>query len=99
LHYWDGIDTHGFAILDQLRSHFAHVESFLMDRPTLMAHKMLWGEEADQVLHDLPRLIDPERALFDDLRDNRICKNLRLEQERIGFGRVRAALATIAQSS
>jgi hypothetical protein len=97
LHYWGDIDTHGFAILDQLRSRFAHVESFLMDRPTLVAHEILWGEEADQVLHDLPQLTDPERALFDDLRDNRIRKNLRLEQERIRFGFVSAALATIAQ--
>jgi hypothetical protein len=98
LHYWGDIDTHGFAILDQLRSRFAHVESFLMDRSTLMAHQILWGEEADQVLHDLPRLNESERALFDDLRDNRIRKNLRLEQERIGFGMVCAALANIVRS-
>ncbi|MGS0754719.1 DUF3322 domain-containing protein [Roseateles sp. GG27B] len=31
LHYWGDIDTHGFAILDQLRAHFPHAESFLMD--------------------------------------------------------------------
>ena len=31
------IDTHGFAILDTLRARFDHVESFLMDRDTLMA--------------------------------------------------------------
>jgi hypothetical protein len=99
LHYWGDIDTHGFAILDQLRSRFGHVESFLMDRPTLLAHETLWGEEADQVLHDLPRLTETERALFDDLRDNRIRNNLRLEQERIGFGMVSAALATIERSS
>jgi hypothetical protein len=92
LHYWGDIDTHGFAILDQLRSRFDQVESFLMDRPTLMAHESLWGEEADQVVHDLPRLTDAERALFDDLRDNRIRKRLRLEQERVGFRWVQAAL-------
>lgn len=95
LYYWGDIDTHGFAILDQLRSRFEHVESFLMDRPTLMAHEILWGEEGDQVVHDLPRLTEVERALFDDLRDNRIRSNLRLEQEMIGFGMVRAALANI----
>ncbi|MCK9396641.1 MAG: DUF3322 domain-containing protein, partial [Methylobacter sp.] len=32
IHYWGDIDTHGFAILDQLRSRFDHVQSFLMDR-------------------------------------------------------------------
>jgi hypothetical protein len=92
IHYWGDIDTHGFAILDQLRSRFDQVESFLMDRPTLMAHESLWGEEADQVVHDLPRLTDAERALFDDLRDNRIRRRLRLEQERVGFRWVQAAL-------
>jgi hypothetical protein len=85
MHYWGDIDTHGFAILDRLRSRFAHVRSFLMDRATLMAHEALWGEEADQLVHDLPHLDQAERALFDELRDNRIRKGLRLEQERIGF--------------
>lgn len=37
IHYWGDIDTHGFAILDQLRSQFDHVESLLMDRDTLLA--------------------------------------------------------------
>lgn len=92
IHYWGDIDTHGFAILDQLRSRFGHVESFLMDRETLMAHEVHWGEERDQVLHDLPRLQGAERGLFDDLRDNRIRPNLRLEQERVGFRWVEAAL-------
>ncbi|WP_116140164.1 DUF3322 domain-containing protein [Trinickia diaoshuihuensis] len=92
IHYWGDIDTHGFAILDQLRCRFPHVRSFLMDRATLIAHETFWGSEADQVVRDLPRLTTQERALFDDLRDNRIRQGLRLEQERIGFGWVRAAL-------
>ncbi|SDW32977.1 DUF3322 domain-containing protein [Thiocapsa roseopersicina] len=93
LHYWGDIDTHGFAILDQLRGRFGRVASFLMDRATLMAHETLWGEESDQVMHDLPRLTASERALFDDLRDNRIRKGVRLEQERVGFRWVETALA------
>lgn len=93
IHYWGDIDTHGFAILDQLRSHFDHVESFLMDRNTLLAFATLWGEEVDQELRDLFRLKPEEKALYNDLRDNRIRKNLRLEQERIGFNWVQAALA------
>ncbi|KAA0082169.1 hypothetical protein CIW54_21095 [Paraburkholderia sp. T12-10] len=92
LHYWGDIDTHGFAILDQLRSRYLHVESFLMDRATLVAHEAFWGEERDQVTRDLPRLTANERELFDDLRDNRIRHGLRLEQERVGFGWVRAAI-------
>ncbi len=98
IHYWGDIDTHGFAILAQLRVRFAHVASFLMDRATLMAHEPLWGEEAAQVLHDLPGLTAAEAALFDDLRDNRLRPNLRLEQERVGFHRVEAALASVLPS-
>lgn len=96
IHYWGDIDTHGFAILDQLRCRFAHVESFLMDHQTLMAHENLWGAEADQVTRDLPRLTEAERALFDALRDNRLRKGLRLEQERVGFQWLKAALAAVA---
>lgn len=92
LHYWGDIDTHGFAILHQLRSRFGHVESFLMDRATLMAHEPLWGEESDQIVRDLPALTDAEGALFNDLRDNRIRRSLRLEQERVAFHRVARAL-------
>jgi hypothetical protein len=95
LYYWGDIDTHGFAILDQLRSQFDHVESFLMDRNTLLSFESLWGEEEKQTLRDLPRLNPEERALYDDLRDNRIRKNLRLEQERIGFGWVESALSVL----
>ena len=43
LYYWGDIDTHGFAILDQLRAHLPHVQSLLMDRETLMAHTGQWG--------------------------------------------------------
>ncbi len=98
IYYWGDIDTHGFAILNQLRSRFGHVESFMMDRETLMVHGSLWGNEKDQVLHDLPLLTTEERGLFDDLRDNRIRKNLRLEQEFIGFGWIESALAQLAGS-
>lgn len=85
IHYWGDIDTHGFGILNQLRGHFEHVESFLMDRATLDAHALVWGSEDKPLLFDLPRLTAGERALYDDLRDNRIREGLRLEQEQIGF--------------
>jgi hypothetical protein len=92
--YWGDIDTHGFAILDELRTHLPHADSFLMDRATLQAHRDQWVEEAQPVRRELPRLSVPERALYDDLRWQRL-GNLqpRLEQERIGFARVEAALA------
>jgi len=92
IYYWGDIDTHGFAILNQLRNKFGHVESFLMDRETLMMHRSVWGNEKDQARQDLPLLTPEEKALFDDLRDNRIRKNLRLEQEFIGFGWLQNAI-------
>lgn len=96
IHYWGDIDTHGFAILDQLRSHFAHVESFLMDRATFDAHAAFWGVEDKPTLADLHRLTTEERSLFDALPDNRIGKTLRLEQEFIGFGWLGRRLQALA---
>lgn len=86
LRYWGDIDTHGFAILDQLRGHFPHAASFLMDRQTLLAHRAHWGEEPEPARHDLPRLTTQEAEVYDDLRFDRLRPRLRLEQERVGFG-------------
>ncbi|MCD2450404.1 DUF2220 family protein [Methylicorpusculum oleiharenae] len=97
IYYWGDIDTHGFAILNQLRSRFSHVESFMMDRETLFTHESLWGNEESQALQDLPLLTTDEQSLFDALRDNRIRKNLRLEQEMIGFNWFQTALAKVAK--
>lgn len=95
IHYWGDIDTHGFAILEQLRRRFGHVESLLMDRATLIAHQDMWGREENQVVRDLPGLTAAERTLFDELRDNRLGVGVRLEQEYVAFGRVRAVLAQL----
>ena len=99
IYYWGDIDTHGFAILDQLRRKFGHVESLLMDHQTLDAHKALWGQESRQVVHDLPCLTPEERRLFDELRDNRPGVGVRLEQEHVGFGRLENALSLISRLS
>jgi hypothetical protein len=96
--YWGDIDTHGFAILDQLRTYFPHARTLLMDRATLLAFEAQWGVEDKQTLRDLSRLNVEECALYDDLRDNRLSSNLRLEQERIGFGWVEAALIALEAS-
>ncbi len=85
IYYWGDIDTHGFAILDTLRSHFPHVVSLLMDRATLEAHRAFWGSEEKPELADLPRLTAEEGAVYDDLRDQRLRAGLRLEQEFIGY--------------
>jgi hypothetical protein len=97
LHYWGDIDTHGFAILDQLRAHHPHARSFLMDRPTLMAHRAQWTDEPQPTLRDLPRLTPEESGLYDDLRWRRLGEQaVRLEQERIAFGAVARASAALA---
>jgi len=96
VHYWGDIDTHGFAILDQLRAHFPHAISFLMDRDTLLAHRSQWITEPQPTQRDLPRLTDDERRLYDDLRWRRLGDEpVRLEQERIAFGRVERAVAAL----
>jgi hypothetical protein len=92
IYYWGDLDTHGFAILNQLRKPLPHAESFLMDEPTLMAHRALWGIEAQPERADLARLNAEESALYDRLRRNHWGNGVRLEQERIGFDFVRGAL-------
>ncbi len=95
VHYWGDLDTHGFAILNQLRTFFPHVKSFLMDRGTLQAFELQWGEEVKQTHCDLSHLTPEEKTIYDDLRYNRIRQGLRLEQERVGFGWVQSALAEL----
>jgi hypothetical protein len=95
IYYWGDIDTHGFGILDQMRSILPTSKSFLMDRQTLVAHQSQWDSEPQPLLRDLPHLDDAESALFDDLRNNRMGMHVRLEQERVGFGWFENALRRI----
>ena len=96
IHYWGDIDTHGFAILDQLRAHLPHARSLLMDRETLIEHRPLWGHEPKPHRRDLARLDGNEQDLYNDLRDNRLGEQLRLEQERVGYGWICARLPRLA---
>ena len=90
--YWGDIDTHGFAILNQLRGFFPHTVSFLMDRETLLAHRQFWGSEPQPQTGDLLRLTTEEQALYDQLRQHTWGVSVRLEQEKIGFRFLAAAL-------
>ncbi len=92
LHYWGDLDTHGFAILHQLRHYFPQVNSLLMDHATLVQHKSVWGFEANQSKGNLSRLNAEETGLYNLLRDNRLGQGVRLEQEHIGFDWVKAAV-------
>ena len=90
--YWGDIDTHGFAILNQLRGFFPHTVSFLMDRETLLAHRQFWGSEPQPQTGDLLRLTTEEQALYDQLRQHTWGGSVRLEQEKIGFRFLAATL-------
>jgi hypothetical protein len=83
LWYWGDIDTHGFAILSRVRSHFPHTRSLLMDRHTLLAHRAHWGEEKHQTSEPPVHLTPAEAQLEQDLRLGTYQPHLRLEQERI----------------
>ena len=58
-------------------------------------HTALLGTEDRPQSAHLSRLTPDERALYDDLRYNRLREGLRLEQEHIGFGWVRSRLAQL----
>jgi len=90
--YWGDIDTHGFAILDQLRGFFPHATSILMDQQTFLAHRALWGVEMQPETGTLTRLNIGESKLYDQLRQNHWGERIRLEQERIGFDFLQEAL-------
>lgn len=81
--YWGDLDTHGFRILDQLRTVHPHVVSVLMDEATLLAHREVWGSEPSPSKAVLSRLTADESALYDGLRSDAFGASVRLEQELI----------------
>ena len=89
--YWGDIDTHGFAILSELRARWPHTRSLLMDEATLAAHRALCVEEPQPAKYLPEHLTPQERRLFANLH-TADGKNLRLEQERIGMEWVKKAL-------
>lgn len=91
---WGDIDTHGFAILDRVRSVLPQAESMLMDGDTLLNHRALWVDEPRPYDGpDLGRLNESERTVFGGLVGNTWGVNVRLEQERLPWPLVLAALA------
>lgn len=96
LHYWGDIDTHGLAILGACRAALPQTESLLMDLPTLLDHRELCVNEPQPFSGPAPAPLTPlERDLFDGLREDRWGVRLRLEQERIGWPYVQAALDSV----
>lgn len=93
--YWGDLDTHGFAILNQLRSHHPHVRSVLMDKSTLMDHRGFWGVEGIQSKGALARLDAAEAELFGELVSGIHGQRIRLEQEQVNW---KYALARIGSA-
>ena len=93
IYYWGDIDTHGFAMLNQVRQYFPLTESLLMNKETLLAHRQLWGEENKPTSRDLDYLRPQEMELYQEIIDNCYGENLRLEQERIGINWLKATLS------
>lgn len=83
--YWGDIDTHGFAILNQLRQVWPQTQSLLMDEATLLEHQALWGVEPQPTQAELTTLTETEQQLYQQLQQNQLGHNIRLEQERISF--------------
>ena len=80
-------------MLDRARRALPQTESLLMDRDTLLAHRALWGEEPQpHPSRDLDRLNADERQVFDELTSGAWGARVRLEQERLPWALVLAAL-------
>lgn len=59
---------------------------------------VFWGREEKPQRNDLHRLTQEELSLYNDLRDNRIREELRLEQECLGFCWVRERINRLLSS-
>lgn len=97
VHYWGDVDTHGFAILSRLRTWLPHVRSLLMDRETFLAHRERWGTEPTPTRARLDRLSVAEGDLYQDLVEDVFGASVRLEQERISWRHVTAALTAVTE--
>lgn len=92
--YWGDIDTHGFEILDRLRSRLPSVRSILMDHQTLLKHRAQWVSEPAPTNRSLTNLTVDEHALYRNLVEGTFGPSLRLEQERVRFALLHDALLT-----
>jgi hypothetical protein len=78
--YWGDIDSHGFQILSEVRTHFPMIKSFLMDRETF---DTFFEEDkgSDTNVEKELCLSQEESDMFQYLKVN----NYRLEQEKIPY--------------
>jgi hypothetical protein len=91
--YWGDLDTHGFGILDRLRQRFPHTRSLLMDRRTLLDHENQWVREGTPLVAHLAHLRPEEAELYRDLVEQTFGPAVRLEQERVSYSAITAAVS------
>ena len=86
--YWGDIDTHGFAILSQVRGYFPQIKSILMGEEVIEKFKFLAVKESlsKRFLGELTHLTKEEHRVFENLKNSLYGEALRIEQERISFG-------------
>ena len=95
IYYWGDIDTHGFDILDKVRSFLPQTKSILMTKEVLLQFRALWVTEDKPFAGNLSHLTDEENRLFCALKDNHWGEHVRLVQERISFECVKMVLDSI----
>ncbi|UWG97976.1 DUF2220 family protein [Dehalobacter sp. DCM] len=95
IYYWGDIDTHGFSMLDQVRSFLPQTRSMLMDERILLNHHHLWSVEEKPFFGQLTRLTADEYKLLCLLQGNSWGRGVRLEQERVSFQQVRDVIEII----
>ena len=98
IHYWGDIDSHGFAMLAQIKLYYPKTQSLLMDRQTLLHCKTFWQSENTPCTlsnDQLALLTQQEHKLCQQLAESFATKNLRLEQEIIPFDMLLDALKVL----
>ncbi len=85
--YWGDLDSHGFAILDHLRTLYPRAQSLMMDATTLDAFRDFIVPGSPATADFLPHLTPEEAALHAYLHRH----TLRLEQEKISQPYIRRA--------
>ena len=78
--YWGDLDSHGFGILNRVRSACSNVSTVLMDSETLEAYRDLWVKEPVPSTGTFSHLLPAEQQMVEHLSRQ---GNVRLEQERI----------------
>ena len=83
IYYWGDIDRDGFAILSQIRGHFSHVKSIMMDKESIANFKNLAVTDSKTGLYltTLQHLTQDEEEIYQQVYETKF----RLEQERIDF--------------